>query len=167
MKIKVNDEEKNMITDYLSNLIDLPTYGYELFESYPTMLELNDNGLSLEIINKYYIDEDKYDSFKESKEDYIKDNYKELLFINDNLNCNYQIQLNPKDTSFDNAVKNGTLVLKVNKIIDYNGYLKSRLQDLDKFEKELKRIEKDISSKIGVPVRILSRDVRLPIKNKK
>ena len=146
MKIKVKEEERNQINDYFSNLIDLPSYSTNLFIKYPTMIELNENGTALEIINKYYIDEEKNELL--INEDYIKENYKQLLLINDNLNCRYQISLNPHDTSDENAVKNGTLVLKVNKIVNYNGNLGDRLDELDNFEKELNRIETEISNSI-------------------
>ena len=164
MKIKLNEEEKNLINQYFLNIIDLHSYERELLEKYPTMIELNENNTALEIINDYYIDEDKYELFKKSKEEYITNNYKELLLINDNLNCRYQLAINPKDTSDENAVKNGTLVLKVNKIIDYNKPLGIKLETIDKFEKELVRIENDINNKLGVPVRILSKKIILPIK---
>ncbi len=162
--IELNEEEKRIVNKFFNNRLDLSTIGNGLFEEYPEMIEFNDDGSVLQIVNDYYIDNDKYEEFNNSKEEFIKNNYKDLLYVNENKNCKYQIQLMPHDTSRENFVKNGSLVLKVNKIIDYNGYLDSRLDLIEEFDSKLKELEEHFTNQIGVPVRILSKEIQLEIK---
>ena len=81
-------------------------------------------------------------------------------------NLKYQIALNKKDTSKESYVKNGSLVLKINRIYDFNGDASQKLIEMKEFEEYLSILETQISQAFGAPVKILSYKVHIPIVNK-
>ena len=147
MKTKFNNDEKLIVLKYFENLVKIDELGNEIFSNYPDIVIKNDNGKAIEIVNDFYIDNNEYETFKNNTNEYLSNNYKKLLFINDNPDCKYQANIGIKDTSKDNYVKNGSLVFKVNKKIDFE-------KDLE-FKKYIESIENRISSMVDIPVRIL------------
>ena len=147
MKTKLNNDEKLIVLKYFENLVKIDELGNEIFSNYPNIVIKNDNGKTIEIVNDFYIDNNEYETFKNNTNEYLSNNYKKLLFINDNPDCKYQANIGIKDTGKENYVKNGSLVFKVNKKIDFE-------KDLE-FKKYIESIENRISSMIDIPVRIL------------
>ncbi len=147
MKIKLNNDEKLVVLKYFEDLIKIDEIDNEIFSKYSDIVIKNDNDKAIEIVNDFYIDNNEYETFKNNINEYLSNNYKKLLFINDDPNCKYQVNINKRDTSKDNYVKNGSLVLKINKKIKFEKELE--------FKKYIESIENRISSMVDIPVRIL------------
>jgi len=166
MKIKVSNEDKQIIKAYLEKYVSLKEFEDYIVAVYPFLVAPEEDGSYLDIINDYYIDEEDLELYNSSKEEYIKNNFKKMLYISDKENLKYQIALNKKDTSKDNYVKNGSLVLKINRVYDFNGDASQKLIEMKEFEEYLSILETQISQALDAPVKILSYKVHIPIVNK-
>ncbi len=164
MRIKINEEEKKFVLNYFKNLINIKKLEEELLSKYPSLIKSNDDGTFLEILNDYYVNEEEYDIFKNSIDSYINNNYKKMLLTNNNIKSRYFVKTNLHDSSKDNFVKNGSLVLKINRIIDSNGDLALAIKKQKEFETYLFLLEKKIENVIGIPVKFLFLDIVVPIK---
>lgn len=168
-----NDEKKAVITSlikYVNIRCNLIQYEEYIQNNFSAICKKNTLNCFLEIINDFYMNKDNYVVFKNyltnnSIDKYIKDNFKKLLLIDDDENFKYHICMNNININRDNFVKNGSLVFKINRIIDYNIDIKERLMIIKQLDEYLKKIEKQMSTILYVNVRVLYNDTIIPPQN--
>ena len=117
-------------------------------------------------MNDLFLDDDKrlqFDHlFLEQKMDFFKDNEWEKFLINPNIEGNYHVRLNGHNTSPKNFIKNGTLVLKLQRILNFNIDIRFRMKMVKSLEEDVQVIEKELNEALNVPVRILFQDILIP-----
>ena len=159
MKIKVNEEEKRIISKYLEDYLNIKKYEESLLLNYSNIIKPNENGSYLSIINDYYIEETDYSVLKESISDYVLKNIKEMLYVSDNKNAKYQVYINKHNTSKENYVQNGSLVLILNKVAFSKTNLGDFLIQTEDLKNYITQLEMEIGNLINVPVKILFKEV--------
>lgn len=163
MKIKLNKSEKEKMLDtfilFLTNKVDTNKYDALLHDKYGDII-VNQNGC-LEILNDFYLDEDKYQTFGSLSESdllkFVEDNYKSFFISNLDINARYDA-VKGKNIQYDNLVKNGTLVFMLDCTADFNVVNAKVLTTINKLNDSLAIIEKEFAEKLGIPVRILHRE---------
>ena len=165
------EEEKTIIIKYLSEYVNtrcnIQKYDDYIQNNYKDICIENDYNKYLEIANEFYMDEELYNSFKESIinnniSEFIKSNFKKLFFINDDVNSMYHIKMHDGDIDINNIVKNGSLVLSINRKLDYNTDIRERLTKCKMLDKYVKQIEEELSTILYINVKVLYRDTIIP-----
>ncbi len=167
MRIKVNEKEndicKKHILNYLLNNLKLKESVEYIKKEYPSFCV--NNMEVFDVINDCYIDETKYDNFKQIindinvSYDYVINNIKDLVLTNLSRNKLYYPKLNDNDPILENFVKNGTLVLRMNRNIDFTLNPKLRIKATNDINDYIKSVEEDMTKKLGLDVRILFNDI--------
>ena len=166
MRIMLNENENNLCKEYLLHYLkdncNLNSIENKIKSTYNTYIPKESN--IIELVNDFYINEEKYSEFKNaiSNQDtaynYVINNLKELLIIDVDINAKYLPNINDKDNNIDNFVENGTLVLKIERIINYAIDEIILFKDLQSLENYTKSVEEYIKNKLNIPVRILFND---------
>ncbi len=166
MKKRVNNDESNIcktiIMDYLVKECGIKETEAYLRDNYRDYIV--DNFECFEIVNEFYVDEDKLEEFQsnikneETKYDYVINNI-EYLVTTDIGNKKYIPVINDNDPDIDNLVENGTLAIKMNRLINYAQDMKERITKTREIDKYVKGFEKELSNKLNLKVRILFNDI--------
>ena len=166
MKIKINESENKICQDviikYLNDECKLSEVENYFKTNYPVFVAEDKD--CFEIINEFYIDEEEYDGFKDvisssDSYDYVIKHLKDLCIINIDENKMYLPKLNDDDPLLENFVKNGTLVLRMNRRINFGMNPRERISTTKKINEYIGNIEKEISLKLGIPFKILFNDI--------
>ncbi len=161
MRIKINEEENNICKEYILkylNELSLDDAKDYITNNYPKFIVNNMN--LFEIANEFYIDEDIYEDFKSNLSyDYTINNIDKLVYINIDDNMTYAPKINSNDLTLDSFVKNGTLVIKMNRLLDFGLDIKYRAKSTKSINEYIKLLESKISNKIGIDTRILINDI--------
>lgn len=169
MRVKVSDIENDLCKQYtlkyLKEKCDLDAIEKNIKQDYKACIKKDSN--IIELVNDFYVNKEDYSSFKNNianpnaSYNYIVDNLKQLLVIDVDADTKYCPIINDNDDLPDNFVDNGTLVLKIDRTIDYN-------DDSDKYEIESYKIEQYAKSIelffqgiINIPVKILFNDIKV------
>ena len=167
----LNSEERTLIikslTEYVNVRCNLMQHEEYIQNNFNGICKKNADNLYLEVINDFYMNKDSYVNFKKylldnNLSEYIRENFKKLLIVVDDDNCQYHICTSNNSTNKDNFVKNGSLVFKINRLLDYNTDIRKRLQAKKQLDEYLKKIEKEMSTILYVDVRILYDDKIIP-----
>ena len=167
MKIELTNEQndilKKYILEYINDKCKLTSIENMIKETYGKYIPKQEN--IIEIANIFYVNKDEYDHFQDILKSpsaiytYIQKNFKKLLFIDIDEDAQYNPIINDKDAQLENAVDNGTLVLKIDRIIDFKTSQMERVKFTYSIEEYAKSIEDFIKKKLNVPVRILFNDI--------
>ncbi len=161
MKKKLNKEENDLcrkeIMDYLKKESNIDDVEKELKDKYKDFIVYDLD--CFEIANEFYIDEDKYDDFKSDFDKYVIENIKDLCVINLNVGNRYIPEINSDDPDIDNSVENGTLIIKMNRLINYAADPVYRIDRTREIEDYIKKFENNLSNKLEMKVRVLFNDV--------
>ena len=168
--LKIN--ERNIVIKYLFKFINsscnLQQYEKYIENNFIDIFDKNKDGYYLNIANNFYMDENNYKTFSDflnnnKLDEYIKNNYKKLLLINDDINSMYYFKTTDNsDIEKNNFVINGTLIFTILRVLDFNMDIKKRLLFVRELDKYLKYVEKNISKILDIEVRILYSDLIIP-----
>ncbi len=161
MKTKLNLMNSSIIIKKaLADKLSLSAYE-EYLNNYSDILIKGIDNNYLTIINDLYIEENRMDTIQsfsqEELEGYINKDYHNL-FKRNNDNKKYFINLNNSNFNLENCVKNGALVFKLQRKLDFSTDFRSKMEKNLQLEEYIKRIEKEIENKLDIPVRILFQD---------
>ena len=171
MKIKLNKEENEIclkcLGDYLDKYCNIKQHEEKMHNIFNRILKPYGNGRYLKIINEFYIDDVEYGVLKEhimkkTILNYIEIKYKKLLIINDDINEMYYVNTNNNDINTDNIVQNGTLIFRLQRVLNFNSNIKERKKIIRQLNNYVKLTEKKLSTELNVPVRILYYDIVNP-----
>ncbi len=172
--MKISNQEKEVYLNYLEQYI-IKKYDMNINEEYmksnfSNYLKKSKMGNYLEIINDIYVLNDDYDKLKQIKnnnefKDYIKNKFKDLIINKEiDINKRYYININNYDINPNYFIKNGTLVFKLQRLLDFNINSAIRIKNLKELDTYIKKIEIELQEKIGIPVKILYYDIIIPPK---
>ena len=165
MKKMLEKSDRNKIltpySKYVFDICNTDVYEKYLGDNFGDILLKTDNKY-LTIINDFYIEDDFADKFNnlsaEELSKYVENNYKDLVISNSGLNTKYNIEKNKFNINFDNLVKNGSLVLCLRCVIDFNVVGSKAMSIINKFEDYIKVMEQEMSNKLDITVKIIHRD---------
>ncbi len=173
MNSLTKDEKKvirEMLIDFINSRCSMKQFEEFIDNNFCKICKKNELNRFFDIANDFYMNDDDYKKFKDyflsnNLNKYVIDNYKKLLFVNDDSNCMYHVNIDKKDIMYETFVKNGTLIFEIHRIIDYNIDTKKRLMLIDKLDKYLKEVENKLATILYVEVKILYNDTIIPSEN--
>ncbi len=165
MRIKLNENENNLCKEYLlkylKDICDLETIENKIKSTYSTYIKKDSN--IIEVVNDFYSNEDEYKNIIANQNlsfDYFIENLNKLLISDIDINAKYAPVINDNDATLDSFVDNGTLVLKIDRLIDFNIDPIIMYDTIQKMDNYAKTLENFFKSKLNVPVRILFNDIK-------
>ena len=155
MRKMLNDKDNNLCKEYTIKLLNdncsLKTIEDKIKSTFKTIIKKDSN--IIELVNDFYSEEQINITY-----DYVKQHLKDLLFTDDDINTKYNPQINDKDARMENFVDNGTLVLKIDRSLDFSLDPEVIMKETYKIEEYTKQLEQFFNDKLHVPVRILFND---------
>ncbi len=169
MRVRLKENENNIckkyILQYLKEKCDLEAIEKNIKSDYNICITKNSN--IIELVNDLYFDNNEYlnlqnnISNQSTAYNYIITNLKQLLIIDSDINSQYCPIINDNDDMPSNFVDNGTLVLKIDRTIDFNNDPDIAYIESYKIEQYAKSIEMFFQSILNIPVKILFNDIKV------
>jgi len=163
-----SDEVERYFRKQLENILSLKKFEKQLENNFSDFLRKDERNNYLSILNCFYISEKDIELFQklenddEKISDFVHREYASLLKINNDSNVKYYVRLNAGDANPDYFVKNGTLVFKLNRVLDFNTDIHSRIKRKKDLENYVHTIGEEMSNSLQVPVKILFQDTLIP-----
>ena len=162
--------EKNF-REYIEKNSSINEYETLLRTFYSDFVKKDENHHYFGILNDFYLEEDKVLEFQdilknENIRNYFEKEYMSLLKISNDKNIKYHIKANDNNVNSKNFIKNGTLVFKLQRILDFNINLRVRIKSIKNLESSIQEMEEKLSNSLKVPVQILFDDILIPPKKK-
>lgn len=159
MKNRLDEKQILLIREYTLDLLRKACYLNDFEEAIKKDYKLSIKGDKsiIKIANMFY--SNRNIAVEEITYDFVKDNLKNLLLVNDNPNLQICPAIGDNNMNPDNFVKNGTLVLVIDRTLDFNLDPKIIVEAKHKMDKYKSVIEKSIAEKLIIPVRIIFNDI--------
>lgn len=153
----------------LEEKYSLNKYEEYLNNQFRSFIRMDEENHYLSILNSFYLEENQVDMFSKLQEEgkekeFLEKEFPSLLKMNDDLKTKYYVRLDSSNVKPNQFVQNGSLVFKIQRVLDFNMDIHLRLQKIKELESYSQLIEKELGAILNIPIRILFQDILIPPK---